>query len=109
MLSAQDAGHAAAHIDTSSPPVLAARAVSVSFGGVHAVVDVDLEVGPGRLVGLIGPNGAGKTTFIDAITGFVRSRGRSSSTGGISPDCLRTHGHAADWRGHGNRSSSSTT
>ena len=56
--------------------VLNAAGVSVSFGGVHAVVDVDLEVAPGRLVGLIGPNGAGKTTFIDAITGFVRSRGR---------------------------------
>jgi len=50
--------------------------VSVSFGGVHAVVDVDLDVEEGRLVGLIGPNGAGKTTFIDAITGFVRARGR---------------------------------
>ena len=55
---------------------LQAAGVSVSFGGVHAVVDVDLEVGAGKLVGLIGPNGAGKTTFIDAITGFVRSRGR---------------------------------
>ena len=56
--------------------VLKATGVSVSFGGVHAVVDVDLDVGPGQLVGLIGPNGAGKTTFIDAISGFVRSRGR---------------------------------
>jgi branched-chain amino acid transport system ATP-binding protein len=57
-------------------PVLAATGISVSFGGVHAVVDVDLEVGPAQLVGLIGPNGAGKTTFIDAISGFVRYRGR---------------------------------
>jgi branched-chain amino acid transport system ATP-binding protein len=56
--------------------VLTARGVSVSFGGVHALVDVDLDVGEGQLVGLIGPNGAGKTTFIDAITGFVRCRGR---------------------------------
>jgi len=55
---------------------LTAQGMTVSFGGVHAVVDVDLEVAEGRLVGLIGPNGAGKTTFIDAITGFVRSRGR---------------------------------
>jgi branched-chain amino acid transport system ATP-binding protein len=51
--------------------LLVAKGISVSFGGVHAVVDVDLEVGPGELVGLIGPNGAGKTTFIDAVTGFV--------------------------------------
>jgi branched-chain amino acid transport system ATP-binding protein len=55
--------------------VLSARGISVSFGGVKALVDVDLDVLDGKLVGLIGPNGAGKTTFIDAITGFVRSRG----------------------------------
>ncbi|MGZ4202072.1 MAG: ATP-binding cassette domain-containing protein, partial [Thermoleophilaceae bacterium] len=57
-------------------PVLATQGVSVSFGGVHALMDVDLEVQSGQLVGLIGPNGAGKTTFVDAITGFVRCAGR---------------------------------
>jgi branched-chain amino acid transport system ATP-binding protein len=57
-------------------PVLTAHGVSVSFGGVRALVDVDLDVGEGQLVGLIGPNGAGKTTFIDAITGFVPCQGR---------------------------------
>ena len=56
--------------------VLSARGVSVNFGGVRALVEVDLDVGEGQLVGLIGPNGAGKTTFIDAISGIVRSRGR---------------------------------
>jgi branched-chain amino acid transport system ATP-binding protein len=55
--------------------VLDATGVSVSFGGVRALVDVDVEVGEGQLVGLIGPNGAGKTTFIDAISGFVRCTG----------------------------------
>ena len=49
--------------------------LSVRFGGVHALSDVDLKVEEGQLVGLIGPNGAGKTTFIDAISGFVPSTG----------------------------------
>ena len=55
--------------------VLSTQGVSVRFGGVHALSDVDLQVGEGQLVGLIGPNGAGKTTFIDAITGFVPCSG----------------------------------
>jgi branched-chain amino acid transport system ATP-binding protein len=55
--------------------VLRTTGISVSFGGVRALVDVDLNVGEGQLVGLIGPNGAGKTTFIDAISGFVPYRG----------------------------------
>jgi branched-chain amino acid transport system permease protein len=57
-------------------PVLAVRRLSVAFGGVHALSDVDLEVREGELVGLIGPNGAGKTTLIDAITGFVPFTGK---------------------------------
>jgi branched-chain amino acid transport system ATP-binding protein len=77
-------------------PVLRATGVSVSFGGVHAVVDVDLEVGEGRLVGLIGPNGAGKTTFIDAISGFVRSRGRVELDG---EDLTRLRPHVRARRG----------
>jgi len=50
--------------------------MSVTFGGLKAVNDVDLSVEEGKLVGLIGPNGAGKTTFIDGITGFVPTTGR---------------------------------
>ncbi len=49
--------------------------LSVSFGGVHALSHVDLEVVEGGVTGLIGPNGAGKTTFIDAVTGMVTSSG----------------------------------
>ena len=55
--------------------------VTVSFGGVVALVDVDLCVPAGRIVGLIGPNGAGKTTCVDAISGFVVARAGSSRAG----------------------------
>ncbi len=50
--------------------------MSVTFGGLKAVNEVDFKVEQGQLVGLIGPNGAGKTTFIDGITGFVPTTGR---------------------------------
>ena len=50
--------------------------MSVTFGGLRAVNEVDFAVTEGSLVGLIGPNGAGKTTFIDGITGFVPTTGR---------------------------------
>ena len=83
-------------------PVLKATGISVRFGGVRAVVDVDLEVGEGQLVGLIGPNGAGKTTFIDAISGFVRCDGRVELDGedltGVSPHVRARRGLARTWQ-----------
>jgi branched-chain amino acid transport system ATP-binding protein len=82
--------------------VLKATGISVSFGGVHAVVDVDLDVGPGQLVGLIGPNGAGKTTFIDAISGFVPARGRVELGGeditSLPPHARARRGLARTWQ-----------
>jgi branched-chain amino acid transport system ATP-binding protein len=73
--------------------VLAATGISVSFGGLHALDDVDLEVPESKLVGLIGPNGAGKTTFIDAISGFVPYEGHVELDG--QPlDGLRAHARA---------------
>jgi branched-chain amino acid transport system ATP-binding protein len=65
-------------------------------------VDVDLEVPEGKLVGLIGPNGAGKTTFIDAISGFVRSRGRVELDGqdisSLPPHARARRGLARTWQ-----------
>jgi branched-chain amino acid transport system ATP-binding protein len=56
--------------------VLRTEGLTVRYGGVQALTDVDLEVPAGSLVGLIGPNGAGKTTFIDAVGGFAPAGGR---------------------------------
>jgi ABC-type glutathione transport system ATPase component len=46
--------------------------VSRSFGSVHAVEDVDLQLPLGEIAALLGPNGAGKTTTIDMILGLGR-------------------------------------
>lgn len=46
--------------------------VSITFGGLKAVTDVNLHINQGEVVGLIGPNGAGKTTMFNLITGVYK-------------------------------------
>lgn len=54
---------------------LDARSISVAFGGVRAVDDVDLSCADGQIVGIVGPNGSGKTTLLNALTGVVPASG----------------------------------
>jgi D-xylose transport system ATP-binding protein len=51
------------------PPVLALRGISKRFGGVQALLDVELELRAGEVVALAGDNGAGKSTLIKVISG----------------------------------------
>jgi branched-chain amino acid transport system ATP-binding protein len=51
---------------------LRATGLSKRFGGLLAVRGVDLELSPGKLLGVIGPNGAGKSTLINLLTGHTR-------------------------------------
>ena len=51
--------------------IIEARGLTKSYGDTPALRGVDLNVQPGRIVGLIGPNGAGKTTVIKAILGLT--------------------------------------
>jgi len=53
---------------TSSTALLSIRDLRVSFGGIEAVKNIDLDIAAGELVTLIGANGAGKTTTLKAIT-----------------------------------------
>ncbi len=54
--------------------MLRLEGLSVSYGAVHALKDVTLEVKRGECVALLGSNGAGKTTLLRCISGLVRAR-----------------------------------
>jgi len=60
-------------VSTPSPtqtPLLSLRGVNKSFGAVHVLRGVDLDVRPGRVTALVGDNGAGKSTLIKGIAGI---------------------------------------
>ena len=54
---------------TEQPLLVEMRDMRVSFGGVHAVADVNIDLRPGEVVGLVGGNGAGKSTLMRVLSG----------------------------------------
>ena len=63
----------AASSDTSGGPILVARGVEKSFGGIRALQGADLTVNTGEVHAIIGPNGCGKSTFVNCITQFLHA------------------------------------
>jgi branched-chain amino acid transport system ATP-binding protein len=82
--------------------LLAARNISVRFGGVLAVNNVSFDVRRGEVFTLIGPNGAGKTTVFNCITGFYKpTEGMITLTQPNGKKLLleRLPGHDINWKG----------
>jgi branched-chain amino acid transport system ATP-binding protein len=88
-----------------SEVLLSGRGLSVSYGGVKAVQNVDLEIRAGEVVGLIGPNGAGKTSLMDGITGFAPLAGTLTLQGreitGMRAHLRRRAGISRTWQSVG--------
>jgi branched-chain amino acid transport system ATP-binding protein len=85
-------------------PILAAKNLSMQFGGLRAVNDFSIELHAGELVGLIGPNGAGKTTVFNMLTGVyeptegsievANQKGGADRVSGLPPHKITRRGVA---------------
>lgn len=53
-------------------PILHVSGLTMDFGGIRALNNLDVDVREGEIVALIGPNGAGKTTFFNCVTGLYK-------------------------------------
>lgn len=60
----------AAPTSSSDQPLLSLRGIQKSFGAVHVLRGVDIDVRPGQVTALVGDNGAGKSTLIKGIAGI---------------------------------------
>ncbi len=58
--------------DPVQTPAIRIQNLTVSYGPKPALLDINLTIDPGLLVGVIGPNGSGKSTFVKSILGFVK-------------------------------------
>ncbi|MDQ1290207.1 MAG: branched-chain amino acid transport system ATP-binding protein [Actinomycetota bacterium] len=85
--------------DTPAPLAMSASGITIRFGGLVAIGNVDFTIPERGIVSLIGPNGAGKTTFFNVLTGLYRpSNGRvllgSKDVTGMSPHKVASLGLA---------------
>jgi branched-chain amino acid transport system ATP-binding protein len=81
-------------------PLLRVRNVSVTFGGLQALVDFECDVEEGEILGIIGPNGAGKTTLLNALSRLVRV-GRGASIRFAGHELMKRSAHQVPGLGLG--------
>lgn len=80
--------------DSSTSP-LRVDQVSLSFGGLHVLHEISLDMRPGEITGLIGPNGAGKTSFFNCLTGLYTPQRGSIQLGDKHLERIAPPGRAA--------------
>ncbi len=79
-------------MDEAQPrPLLELKNLSMAFGGLVVIDNLDLVVNEHEIVSVIGPNGAGKTTLFNLITGIYRPNGGQILLGGESLVGLQPH------------------
>ena len=76
--------------DVDKLPVLDVRNLGIDFGGLTAVDEFNMTIGPTEISGLIGPNGAGKTTIFNLLTSVYQPTRGSILVKGIDTKGMDT-------------------
>ena len=87
----------------AAAPLLRTERLTVRFGGLTALDNVDFEIRRGEIRAIIGPNGAGKSTFFNCLTGVLRpTSGRILFNGeniaGLPPNLISQKGIARSYQ-----------
>jgi branched-chain amino acid transport system ATP-binding protein len=98
-----DTLRAAAVPAVAAEPLLRTEALTIRFGGLTALNDVNFAVAPEEIRAIIGPNGAGKSTFFNCLTGVLRpTSGRILLAGedvtGLPPNRISQKGVARSYQ-----------
>ncbi len=98
-----DAAFPVSNSREGAAPVLRTEGLTVRFGGLIALNNVNFETRRGEIRAIIGPNGAGKSTFFNCLTGVLRpTAGRILFNGdditGLSPDRISQRGVARSYQ-----------
>lgn len=78
----------------SDAPVLEAHGLTLHFGAIQALCDVNFSVSRDELLSVIGPNGAGKSSLLNCLCGFYRPQGGQVLFNGTDITRLATHRYA---------------
>lgn len=68
------AGVSDAAIGATHEPLIVADSITVAYGPEPVIIDVDLTIEPGDLIGIVGPSGSGKSTLLKALLGGIEPR-----------------------------------